>query len=106
VDRASDGRHELMATDRKAHFGVVAVPPGGAIGYEFVEKIREQLVQDLSAAGKQSVYQPALRHSAPGPGFNWQDVAFHDRNGPVAFCEDPGGQQSAHARAENYCSLT
>ena len=66
----------------------------------------EQLVQDLCAARKQSVYQPALRNAAPGHRISGQDVAVDHGDGPVAFCEDPGGQQSAHACAENYRSFT
>src|SRR6185295_13668216 len=73
---------------------------------ELVEKTWEQLVQDQRSARKESVYQPALWNTAPGRRIGRQDVALHDRDGPIAFRQDPGGQESANARAENYCPLT
>jgi hypothetical protein len=95
-----------MPADREPQFGIVAVPLRRPVGHKFVKKTWQQLVEDLRPPREQSVYQPALWNPAPGRRISWQDVALHHRHGPVAFCEDPGGQQSAHACAEDYRSFT
>ncbi|GAC1404246.1 MAG: hypothetical protein NVSMB60_22540 [Mycobacterium sp.] len=50
--------------------------------------------------------RPALGNPARGFGSGGQGVALDHRDGPVALCENPGGQQAARARAQNYRLLT
>jgi hypothetical protein len=49
---------------------------------------------------------PALRHSAPLRRIAWQQVPFHNRDGPVEVGKHPSREQSTHACPKDNSPLT
>jgi hypothetical protein len=80
---------------------VTVIPPVGALGHQFVEDARKQLLRDLAAAGKQDVRLAPLRDTAPSPSVGHQHVSFDDGDAVVELAECPGGEQPTHACSEN-----
>jgi hypothetical protein len=50
-----------VAAERQAQLGQLPVIPNGStVGYEFIEKPGEELIQDLRAASQQNMKMPTL----------------------------------------------
>lgn len=69
---------------------------------EVVKHAGEEFVDDLCAPGQQCVGVSSLRHAAPMLRGVGEVVAFDDGDPLVGVCQHSGGEQSAHARAEDH----
>ena len=53
----------LVAAESQVQLGQLSVVPNGStVGYEFIEKTGEELIQDLRATGQQNMNMPTLWH--------------------------------------------
>src|SRR5580693_6256754 len=78
----------------------------GPCGGQFGGEAGEQLVDYLPASGVQAMQMTAVRHPlAMLPGW-WQRIALDNRYLPAELRQNPCGQQTGHAGAENDCVIT
>ena len=66
----------------------------------------EQLIEQFPAAGVQHVHVTVLRHPSAVGRVGWQDVPLAHCHVVVGIGQDPGGQQTGHARAEYHNMVT
>jgi len=82
------------------------VPNGCAVGYEFIEKPGEELVQDLPTAGQQNMKMATLRYSSSDSGVVRQHVSLDKSDGVKEVGQDPRRKQATHARPEDDGALS
>src|SRR3984893_7146919 len=99
--------HYLVAAIGQVQPGQLpVVPHRSAVGNQLIENPGEELLQDLSTTRQQRVDMPALWYAAPVSGIVGQLIPLDHRDGPEVIGEHSGGEQPAHARAENDRTLT
>src|SRR5206468_1565102 len=85
---------------------VAVVPLHRSVGDELVEEPRKELTDDLHALAEQDVRMSVLGHSTATRRSLGQNVAFDDGDDTKVVGEHTGGEEAAHARAEDDCSVT
>ena len=73
----------------------------GAALDEVGAEARQQLLEDLEAAGEQAVGVAALRHALAVHRLGRHLVAVDDGHAQTVFAQDPGGEQPGDAAADD-----
>jgi hypothetical protein len=82
------------------------IPNGSTVGYQVIEKSREEFIQDLRTAGQQNMDMPTLRDPSSDSGAVRQHIPIDHSDGPKEISQDPRGKQPTHACPKNDRALT